>query len=81
MHRATLYGMSDTAYRVIQTPQGGYSVERTKPGQPPELTGDFGSRSAAYSWIDQDKERALAARRWWHFLSQRPRRRRRAADS
>jgi hypothetical protein len=73
--------MEDTAYRVIQTPQGGYSVERTKPGESPEVTGDFGSRSAAYSWIDQDKERTLAARRWWHFLSQRPAKRRGSAGS
>jgi hypothetical protein len=61
--------MADNVYRVIKTPHGGYCVERTQPGEPPMLTGDFGSRGAAYSWIDQDKEHASASRQWWRFWS------------
>ena len=67
--RAISHDMADTAYRVIPTPLGGYHVERTKQGQPPEVTGDFGSRGAAFSWIDQDKEQMRPPRQWWRFWS------------
>lgn len=41
-----------TACRVITTSLGGYHVERTKLGELPEVTGDFGSRDAADGGIE-----------------------------
>lgn len=70
---ATLGGMADTEYRVVPRPGGSASVEISEAGRAVGPTRNFDLLRAAYSWIDQDKERALTPPRswWWPFKSHR----------
>jgi hypothetical protein len=73
--------MVDTEYCVIrQTGRDakGFYVEVKKPGEPTRITDNFSTMDAAYSWIDQARERAQKRaeppRRWWHFSVRRRKR-------
>jgi hypothetical protein len=65
--------MTDTEYRVVPRPDGSASVETSQAGGAAVSTRNFPSLRAAYSWIDQDKERSLTPPRswWWPFRSYR----------
>lgn len=66
---AILQIMVDTVYRVVPQPGGSADVELSNAGQAVGPTRNFSSLGRAYSWIDQDKERALKPprRSWWPF--------------
>jgi hypothetical protein len=53
--------MADEVYRVFCREDGVFSVEMTRPGDPPQLAGDFSSEADASAWIAQDKRLREAA--------------------